>query len=151
MRKPLMIDGALLLSIQPEYANKIFDGSKKLELRRIRPKLERGDWVLVYVSAPVKALVGAFQVEGMVERNPSRLWREFSREVGITREEFESYYSGASTAYGILLGVVRRFRTPIELSLLRELWSGFHPPQGFRYLTRADTDLLKGLRHRQVT
>jgi predicted transcriptional regulator len=145
-----MLDGSLLLSIQPEYANKIFDGSKKVELRRMRPKLERGDWVLVYVSTPVKALMGAFQVERMVEAKPRRLWSEVRHEAGVTRREFESYYAGASMAYGIHLGKTERFSEPIELSDLRELWSGFHPPQSFRYLTRAETDCLNVLRNRQV-
>lgn len=145
-----MLDGSLLLSIQPEYANKIFDGSKKVELRRMRPRLGPGDLVLVYVSMPVKALVGSFQVERIVEAIPRRLWPEVRREAGVTRRAFESYYEGASMAYGILLGRTERFSEPIELSDLRELWSGFHPPRSFRYLTRAQTEHIKVLRNRRV-
>lgn len=52
----------LLISIRPVYANKIFDGSKTVELRRVRPRLETGSVVLVYVSNPVQALMGMFQV-----------------------------------------------------------------------------------------
>src|SRR5438552_3893096 len=39
---------ALLLSIRPKHAEKIFDGIKTVELRRIRPRLQRGDLVLVF-------------------------------------------------------------------------------------------------------
>ena len=61
-----MIGNALLLSIHPEYAEKIFDGTKRVELRRVRPRLQNGDLVIVYVSSPVKAVCGAFRVDNVV-------------------------------------------------------------------------------------
>ena len=57
----------VLLSIKPKYADKIFNGTKTVELRRICPKVTEGDLILVYVSSPVKALVGEFEVKKIVE------------------------------------------------------------------------------------
>src|SRR5215207_9382671 len=125
----------LLLSIRPEHAFKIFDGSKKVELRRVRPKVSAGDSVLVYVSTPVRALVGAFDVERVVEARPQALWDQVKETAGITREQFDSYYSGAANAYGIVVGQVRQLPEPVMLYRLRKLFSGFHPPQSYRYLS----------------
>ncbi len=58
-----MENTVLLLSMQPEYAKKIFNGEKTVELRRVRPKLIAGDLVLVCASCPQKALLGLFVVE----------------------------------------------------------------------------------------
>ena len=45
----------ILLSIKPEYANKIFDGQKRYEYRKRIPKKEVSK-IIVYSSAPEQAL-----------------------------------------------------------------------------------------------
>ena len=133
----------LLLSIQPEYATKIFNGTKKVELRRNRPRLKENAWVFVYVSTPVKALVGAFQVDHIVEAAPHHLWRMVRNEAGLTRKQFAEYYEGATRGYGIFLKEAKELSEPITLEDLREAWSGFHPPQIFRYLTATELEMVK--------
>lgn len=125
---------ALLLSIQPRYADKIFAGTKRVELRRVRPKVEVGDLVLVYVSTPVKALTGAFEVKSVISAHPSELWALVKNEAGVTREEFFTYYAGAPMGYGIRLKKAWSLPTPIALISLRRAWSKFRPPQSYHYL-----------------
>ena len=65
-----MMKNAVLMSIRPQYATKIFDGIKTVELRRVKPKfLAEGDLIFVYVSSPVKSLVGAFTVSSITEKS----------------------------------------------------------------------------------
>lgn len=136
----------LLISIRPEFADKIFDGSKKVELRKVRPRqLEEKEWVLVYVSSPVKALIGAFQVESVIENSTNRLWHKVREEAGVTRMQFNDYYAGASIGYGIFLNKTKKFNRPVELSSLKKLWKGFHPPQCFRYLSLSEVKQLEKL------
>ena len=54
----------VLLSIHPEFADRIFDGSKTIELRRISlpPELKH---VVVYSTAPVMKIVGYFDVDDL--------------------------------------------------------------------------------------
>ncbi len=130
-----MKNSKLLLSVRPVYAQKIFDGTKTVELRRVPPRVERGDLVLVYVSSPIKALVGTFEVEKVVNDHPRRLWDIVQDRVGITRKEFYTYYAGASEAYGIFFSDVQSLSKPLGLETLRENWPDFHPPQGYCYLT----------------
>ena len=46
------MSSAVILSIKPEYARRIMDGSKKIELRHSPIRLEPEDVILVYMSAP---------------------------------------------------------------------------------------------------
>src|SRR5436309_12998286 len=102
-----MPDKTLLLSIRPEFAKKIFDGTKTAELRRTRPRVKGGEWVYIYVASPVKALKGAFRVTKVIEDLPHKLWRKVKHAAGVTRKQFDEYYEGADKAYAILLEMVR--------------------------------------------
>ncbi|KHD05821.1 hypothetical protein PN36_04880 [Candidatus Thiomargarita nelsonii] len=49
----IMSANVVLLSIRPKYAEKIFEHTKTVELRRVRPKhLKNGD--LVFISNPLR-------------------------------------------------------------------------------------------------
>ena len=129
------IDGKyILLSIQPYFANKIFEGTKKVELRRSVPKYHKDQIVILYVSTPVKAIVGGFQFSHIVEENLSDLWNRVKDIAGVTFEQFTNYYSGTDNGYGIFISKVWKYTTPLSLELLRNSLSNFSPPQNFRYL-----------------
>lgn len=124
----------ILLSIQPYFANKIFEGTKRVELRRSVPKYHKDQIVILYVSTPVKAIVGGFQFSHIVEENLSKLWDSVKDIAGVTFEQFSNYYSGANNGYGIFIRRVWKYSTPLSLELLRNSLSNFSPPQNFRYL-----------------
>lgn len=135
---------ALLLSIRPGFADQIFDGSKTIELRRVRPRVIAGDLVIVYASGHTKALIGAFQVGEMVAKAPSTVWRRFGSATGLTKAAFDEYYSGADTAFGITVAHTWKLPTPLRLPALRKLRVGFRPPQGYQYLAFAEVLELGG-------
>lgn len=146
-----MSNTILLLSIKPGYAKKIFqDQTKKVELRRVRTRLTEGDIVLVYVSSPEKVFVGSFEVEGVIESKASRqelkkFWNQFQELVGISKQEFDSYYKGASVIVGILIKNIRPFEKPVELERLQEELSYLRPPQSYRYLKDSEYKIIKAL------
>ena len=139
-----MSSKTLLLSIRPKYAELIFSGRKTAELRRVRPQLQEGDLVLIYVSAPVKALMGSFKVQRVIHGSPRDLWSEVGKHSGLTKKEFEIYYSGLSLGFAIFASKVWRLEHPIKLSRLKQRWNGFSPPQGFRYVTLRNKSLFTG-------
>lgn len=135
-----MTDKAILLSIRPRYADMIFEGSKTVELRRVRPRnIIKGDLVLLYVSSPIQSLAGAFQVEQVVERSVKTLWQLVKEKAGISRQEFDAYYQGASTGVAIFFQQVWQIPEPIVLDELRRS-ANFKPPQSFRYVTKNEMD-----------
>ena len=126
----------LLLSIRPEYATKIFNQTKTVELRRVRPRLlNEGDRVVVYVSSPEKAVVGSFKVDNIVKKPVTELWEEVEKLAGISHEDFYDYYYGVRLGVGIFLKDIHRFSQPVELHRLRNKLPNLKPPQSFRYLT----------------
>ena len=52
----------ILMSIKPEYVNKIFDGTKRYEYRKKLCK-QRIDKIIVYSSSPIKKIVGELIIE----------------------------------------------------------------------------------------
>jgi len=58
---------AILLSIKPEWAEKIYNGEKTIEWRKSRPRIDRNNRhmrVYVYETAPVKRITGYFTLHG---------------------------------------------------------------------------------------
>ncbi|MFZ2444802.1 MAG: hypothetical protein WAW37_00450 [Syntrophobacteraceae bacterium] len=127
---------AVLLSIRPKYAQKIFNGTKTVELRRTCPRVQKGNLVLVYVSSPVKALAGFFKISQIIKETPERLWHLVGPDAGISKPEFDNYYSGAAIGFGICIDRVRRLNNPVSLEWLKVKWPGFLPPQSFCYIGR---------------
>lgn len=138
-------DKVLLLSIKPEYASKIFEGSKTVELRRVRPNVASGDRVMIYISSPVKALAGEFIVDKLVELPIDELWLLVKDQAGLNRKEFDSYYYGASVGYAMFLGQITKFDISVDMKVLQEIWEGFRPPQCYLYITQEKLSNVMGL------
>jgi predicted transcriptional regulator len=117
----------VLMSIQPRYAEAIFNGIKTVELRRRRPSFSRGARVLVYSSSPHQRVQGTFDVGGVVTAAPDSLWRRVGSRAGIDRATFDAYFDGCATGYAIEIENPRRI-TPAEL--------GIRPPQSYLFLRR---------------
>ena len=128
----------LVLSIRDHHANSILDGNKTVELRRMRPNIDEGDIVLIYIPKPIMAVVGGFAVKSVVSAKPEALWKQVGRKSGLTKRQFIQYYSGTSVGFGIKIAKVWRLSTSLSLPKLRQWWPNFIPPQGFRYLRSSE-------------
>jgi predicted transcriptional regulator len=120
----------VLLSIKPEFALRIFDGSKRFEYRRAIHKRSGVEKALVYASAPVSKVIGEFEIADILYDDPEQLWNQTSNFSGISEQTFFKYFSNASKGYAI--GVKNRvfYETPISLESLNIS----SPPQSFMYL-----------------
>jgi predicted transcriptional regulator len=129
-----MTKNAILLSVQPRFAEKILEGKKKVELRRTRPRVDHGDMVIIYASSPVMAVIGSFAIDRLIMKRPKELWPLVEHKACISHEEFNRYYRGSRAGVAIFLSDARPLNKPLGLEEIREAWPNFHPPQGFRYL-----------------
>ena len=65
---------AILLSIHPKWAKKIYSGEKKIEWRKDLPKsIEKGTKVYIYETAPVRRVTGRFTYIGFVNVDAKNL------------------------------------------------------------------------------
>lgn len=91
----------VLLSIKPEYAAKIFDGSKRFEFRKAIFRREGIRTVVVYASLPVGRVVGEFTVGDIIVNEPSSVWKVTKAHSGISRTFYDQYFGGKSLAFAI--------------------------------------------------
>ena len=105
---------ALLLSIKPEYVEKILQGGKKFEYRKRLAK-EDVSYIYVYSTAPSMKVVASVHIEGHLSDSPTALWEKTKAAAGISRAKFRDYFRGCKTAYAYKLGKVEVFESPKNL------------------------------------
>lgn len=121
----------VLLSIKPEFALEIFNGTKKFEYRRtiFRERVER---IVVYASSPVKMVIGEFLIKDILFEDLHSLWCKTKHHSGISRRYFYLYFSDKEKGYAIKVGRVIKYQTPRPL---HDLY-GIKAPQSFAYIDR---------------
>ena len=121
---------SILLSINPEYAERILIGSKKYEFRK---KLANKpvNKILIYSTTPIMKVVGEVEVVKTISSSPSALWEHTKKFAGISRDKFRKYFKGCKVAYAYELGKVIQYNPPKGLN---DFNVGL-PPQSFIYLS----------------
>lgn len=122
-----------LLSIHPRHAEALMAGTKRVELRRT-PVRDDTTHVIVYATAPVKAVVGWFQVEGVDVDSQTGIWNTHRHVSGVTRGEFRNYFAGAARASAIRVAAAHRLETPLSIDAIAGVK---RPPQSFQYVDPA--------------
>ena len=124
----------ILLSIKPEYANRILEGTKKFEFRK---HLAQGaiTRILIYSSSPEKRIIGEVEVVGTLTMKKTPLWESTKTSAGISRKKFREYFSGCSLAHAYQLGKATKYDTPKNLAD----YGIAQAPQSFIYLKNSDT------------
>lgn len=131
-------ENTLLISIKPEYARRILNGEKKIEFRKssIRSNITHA---VIYATAPVKMLVGTFQIEGVDKSSPEDLWNRYHDVGGIEKTDYDEYYRNRKSAAGILIKNAKKLNDPASLEVLG---LGKTPPQSFRYINNTSLNIL---------
>lgn len=123
----------VLLSVHPEYAESILDGSKRVEFRKTRFR-NSPDLAVLYATSPMMRIVGYFKVKGIDTKSVDGLWRKYGKVSGMSRDSFRSYYGDSKVGVALSVGEAKRLRRPMPLSSVLKPAT---PPQSFRYLPRA--------------
>jgi predicted transcriptional regulator len=121
------------MSIRPQFASAILNGTKTVEFRKraLANDIQR---VIIYTTAPVQAVVGEFTIASQIVTSPGALWRRFSKVAGIDRRSFFEYFEGTTEAVGIVIDAVTEYDTPVSIE---DIEPGAKPPQSFIYVTAA--------------
>lgn len=120
----------LLLSINPEHVENILRGAKKFEFRKVRSRRSISR-IVIYSTAPVSMIVGEVEVTGTVDGSPEEVWQQTAELSGISKEFFDSYYSGRDKAIAYRLGETSTYESPKRLAD----FGVSSAPQSFVYLS----------------
>ncbi|MDA1470496.1 ASCH domain-containing protein, partial [Brachyspira hyodysenteriae] len=76
------------LSIKPEYVEKIFNGSKKYEIRKSIFKRKNIKKIIIYSSSPISKVVGEFEIEDIISDDLDNVWNIIKYESGVSVDFF---------------------------------------------------------------
>jgi predicted transcriptional regulator len=136
------LGGDLLVSMKPQFAERILTGSKLVEIRRKFSERWIGCKAVLYSSSPQQALVGEATVCSITTGTPEAIWTRFHAGLGCTRDEFSAYVGQAAEVRAIELNNIFPYKQPISLSeitYLLGLEADLKPPQTYCHL-RLDRD-----------
>jgi predicted transcriptional regulator len=122
----------VLLSIKPEFAERIFDGSKKYEFRKVIFKNQEIKTIVVYASAPIKKVIGEFEIDSIINDYLEDLWEKTKQSAGIDEDFFYKYFAGCEMGYAIKVKKIKKYKKPLCLKKDYKLL----PPQSFLYLDK---------------
>lgn len=120
----------VILSIKPQFANKIFDGTKKFEFRRSIFKNPDVKKVIVYASAPISKVIGEFDIEEVIFQEIDRLWDNTKEFSGISESYYLNYFEGKNEGYALKVVKAKRYKKEL---CIKENY-GVNPPQSFAYV-----------------
>lgn len=91
----------VVLSIKPEFAYKIFEGTKKFEFRKAIFKNENIKSVIVYASSPVQKVIGEFEIDKVLKYDLDTLWNLTQEHSGISEEFYYEYFANKNEGFAI--------------------------------------------------
>lgn len=105
---------SIVLSIKPQYVKLILDKSKKYEFRKIRCKQDIKK-IYIYETAPKMKVVAEVEVLEILERTPKEIWNICNEYGGISKKEYDIYYSNSKIAIAYKLGYIKKYEIPKTL------------------------------------
>ena len=121
----------VILSIKPEFANKIFTGKKKYEYRKTIFKNNKVKKIIVYASSPVQKVIGEFEIEYIIQDDINALWCRTKEHSGISSKFYFEYFKNKEQGYAIVVKKTKQYKIPLNLY---EVF-GINPPQSFAYVS----------------
>ena len=116
----------LIISIKPEFVNKIISGEKKYEFRRRIYKKEV-EKIYIYQTLPNSGIIGYFTPGKIIKDTPANLWNNLKDLSGTSEEFFMSYFHDKSEGHAIEIENLVVFEKPLADSDIKA-------PQSYKYI-----------------
>lgn len=119
-----------VISLKPEFARAIYEGTKNWEFRLKAPPL--GRWMFIYESAPVSAITGQVLFCEEIKGFPCNVWDLMKRNKnytcnfpGITKKYFDEYTQGALFVSALRVLQAEPFEHKIAMPKPPQNWGTF--------------------------
>lgn len=120
----------IMISVSPKHADILLDdSSKNVFFYKVTP-VNNVKRVLVYATAPIKAVVGEFDLSEIKISALSTAWKNYSSKSIFTKKEFDEYYKDKKEAHAMIAGKSFRYSKPKKI----EDYNMSKGPSGFQYL-----------------
>lgn len=136
-----MSKGDIVISVQRKFVERIIAGDKVAELRRRAPRIQPGCRVWIYTKAPEAMISVCVTVDRVVKGTPRDIWRAHQSALGVSFDEFETYFGDTEEGCAIFFKEVEDVSPGVALSEIRSRSKGFHPPQFFKRLDENSPEL----------
>ena len=120
----------VLLSIKPEFVEKIMSGEKRFEFRKVLPK-EKISTVVVYATMPIGKVVGEFTVQEILSLPPEQLWHKAGDGAGISKDFFNAYFNQRKIAHAFKIDQFTKYHKAMPL---KNFVPSGAAPQSFCYI-----------------
>jgi predicted transcriptional regulator len=121
---------SLVLAIKPNFANRLLNGEKTVEVRRRFNCRWRGARVALYASSPERALVGEATIGNVEAASPSTIWAMHKERIGCSLEELRAYSGDATEVFAIELKEIIPYAAKMPLCQVEYLLEeDLTPPQ----------------------
>ncbi|MDQ1354174.1 MAG: hypothetical protein QG657_4483 [Acidobacteriota bacterium] len=122
----------IVLSIKPEYADKIKKRKKIVEVRRKFNKKWEGASAMLYASNPSQEFFGEARISKVIEGSPTEIWKLFNSDLGVHESMFFQYCQGVETVNALVLSDVEIFVNGIQKNHIESLLNkSVIPPQSY--------------------
>lgn len=128
----------IVLSIHPEYVEKILSGEKSFEYRKELPKDEL-EYVLIYSTSPIQKIVAIGVVDCVLHEKLNILWNKTSGAGGIEESFFKSYFRNKEYGYAIKFKQIYKLNSPMDLKSI----NCNYPPQSYFFYNGEIKKLIK--------
>lgn len=122
----------VILSIKPEFVEKIFSGEKRYEYRKVLFK-QKVDTVYIYASRPISKIVGEFKIGEIICDTPENIWKLTKEQSGVTKKFFDKYYKGKEKGVALKIKEYKEYEEGLNPE---SLITNFKVPQSFIYTKR---------------
>lgn len=134
----------VIISIKPQYAEAIISGKKTVELRRRIPTIVIGARLWIYATKPIAAIIGYVTLDSLMKEQLEKLWEFCGKHSGLDRCAFDTYFDDVQHGIGMFVSEATKIE-PIDISTLRGIREGFHPPQVMFKITPSEVHKIKKL------
>jgi|GEM_PF-315518 len=126
-----------IISIRPKYAEQILNGTKQFEYRKTSIKCPVSS-VLLYATYPIHKVIGEFTFSHIISTTHEELWQQTQHAAGITKDDYDHYFSGRKVAHALAITSVTRYPQPLELE---KHYGIYYAPQSFMYYEEPQEDI----------
>ena len=121
-----MVD-SYMMSIKEVYGLNLLNGKSMWEYRRRKSKINTGDKIILYATAPNKKLIGEFIVGKVLIGTPNSIWNKTKRDICYKKNEVVPYLESGNYPIAFQVSNPKKYLPEISVKNI----PGFKPPMSY--------------------